>query len=263
MATAQHGSVTLHLRRAAHSGSLPHRSEKGRHRFGQLLPGITSAEPRRFAASIGSLVGIFGMLCSCAFRRLIPTCRVSRLYPEAREAMRDPIGPDADVAQSDDNRRWLAAFYRERAPALSRYLRYRLQGADGEDIVQDAFARLARHRSLAAVQNPDAFLRRIVRNLLIDRTRRAAVRPQLVELDAHEPQVRADQADHIELVQLQAEYRRIVESLPPRTRQVFLLHRVEGRSMKDIAANLDISSRTVEWHVAQAILKIGEALERT
>ncbi len=177
--------------------------------------------------------------------------------------MLDPVGPNADVAQDDDNRRWLVAFYRERAPELSRYLRYRLQGGDGEDIVQDAFARLARRGSLAAVQNPEAFLRRIVRNLLIDRSRRAATRPQLVELDVHEPQVRADQADNIELAQLQAQYRKIVDSLPPRTRQVFLLHRVEGRSMKDIAAELDISSRTVEWHVAQAILKIGEALERT
>ncbi|ODP38813.1 MULTISPECIES: RNA polymerase sigma factor [Sphingomonas] len=174
--------------------------------------------------------------------------------------MLDPVGPALGVSSEDDRR--LAAIYRERAPQLVRYLRTRLRGGEGEDLVQDAFARLARRGSLSALQNPEAYLKRIIRNLLIDRKRRAAVRPQLVELDGNQLHVRAEQCDGIELAQLQAEYRSAVESLPPRTRQVFLLHRVEGQSMKDIAADLEISTRTAEWHVAQAILKIGEALGR-
>lgn len=175
--------------------------------------------------------------------------------------MLDPLGPALGVSQDEDDRR-LAAIYRERAPQLTRYLRARLRGCDGEDLVQDAFARLARRGSLGALQNPEAYLKRIVRNLLIDRKRRAEVRPQLVELDHHEPQVRADQADGIELAQLQARYRMAVDSLPPRTRQVFVLHRVDGQSMMEIADALGISTRTVEWHVAQAILKLSEALDR-
>ncbi|MCP3732166.1 RNA polymerase sigma factor [Sphingomonas sp. MG17] len=176
--------------------------------------------------------------------------------------MLDPFGPACGVTQDEDSHRRLAAIYRERAPQLTRYLRSRLRGSDGEDLVHDAFARLARRGSLATLQNPEAYLKRIIRNLLIDRKRRAAVRPQLVDLEDHEPQIRADQTDGIELAQLQTRYRTVVDALPPRTRQVFLLHRVEGQSMKDIAADLDISTRTVEWHVAQAILKIGEALDR-
>ena len=62
--------------------------------------------------------------------------------------------------------------------------------------------------------------------------------------------------------QLQDRYRAGVDALPPRTREVFLMHRVEETSVKAIADQLGISSRTVEWHLAQAIMKIGEVLER-
>jgi len=48
--------------------------------------------------------------------------------------------------------------------------------------------------------------------------------------------------------------------LPRRTREVFLLHRLEGLAYKEIAAQLGISIRTVEWHVAEAILRIGRDL---
>ena len=45
-------------------------------------------------------------------------------------------------------------------------------------------------------------------------------------------------------------------------REVFLLHRVDGLSYKDIALQLGISVRTVEWHIAEAIVRIGRGLDR-
>jgi RNA polymerase sigma-70 factor (ECF subfamily) len=157
----------------------------------------------------------------------------------------------------------LAGLYRDRAGMLRRYLRTRFRvNDDGEDLVQDTFLRLVAQRSLAQIKNPDAYLKRTLRNLVIDAARRAKVRPQLVVFEGNEPAVRANQADGLEYAEMRERYRAIVDQLPPRTREVFLLHRVEECSVKDIAARLEISTRTVEWHVAQAILRISADLDR-
>lgn len=158
----------------------------------------------------------------------------------------------------------LDLLYRDQAPQLTRRLQAKLKSSEeARDLVQDAFARLLGATRQGTLERPEAFLNRIVRNLLIDRARRLANRTPHVPIDgASEPVVRPTQTDAIELAETQARYRAAVAALPDRTRTVFLLHRVDGLSYKTIAADLGISVRTVEWHVAQAILRIGKALDQ-
>lgn len=150
--------------------------------------------------------------------------------------------------------------YREQAPRLQRRLRARLRSAeDARDVIQDAFARLLGSRTIPA--EPVAFLNRIVSNLLVDRARRAATRGSEVAFDeCTGPSVAPTQSDAIELEQTRARYQASVGALPNRTREVFLLHRVDGLAYKDIAELLSISIRTVEWHVAEAIVRIDRDL---
>jgi RNA polymerase sigma-70 factor (ECF subfamily) len=154
--------------------------------------------------------------------------------------------------------------YREQAPRLRRRVGAQLRSSEeAHDLVQDAFARLLGAGTRHALERPEAFLNRIVRNLLIDRSRRLATRTLHVAIDeANEPVVRATQGDAIELQQMKDRYRAAVAALPERMREVFLLHRVEGLGYKEIAAKLEISTRTVEWHVAEAIVRIGRSLEQ-
>ena len=71
----------------------------------------------------------------------------------------------------------------------------------------------------------------------------------------------ADQAYSIEASQMMQTYERALATLPPRTRQVFLLHRVDELSYKQIAEQLGIGVRTVEWHVAEALVRIRRVLD--
>lgn len=175
--------------------------------------------------------------------------------------MPDPGDGAQDAHCASD--RQLEDVYRLQAPGLARYFRARFRGQeDPEDMVQDLFARLAAGRPLQELRNPQANLRRILRNYLIDRNRRERRAPAMLPLDGIEPAVPPSQSHAIEVMQLQDRYRAGVEALAPRTREVFLMHRVEEISVKAIADQLEISSRTVEWHLAQAIMKIGEILER-
>lgn len=52
-----------------------------------------------------------------------------------------------------------------------------------------------------------------------------------------------------------------VEQLKPRTREVLLMHRLEGLKYRDIAAALGISQSAVEKHIAQAMASLNEWME--
>jgi RNA polymerase sigma-70 factor (ECF subfamily) len=82
----------------------------------------------------------------------------------------------------------------------------------------------------------------------------------VIDIDA-DVAVAPEQSDRIELEELRQRYREAVASLPPRMREVFILHRLQELSYKEIAARLDISVRTVEWHIAEAIVRISHGLD--
>jgi RNA polymerase sigma-70 factor (ECF subfamily) len=44
-----------------------------------------------------------------------------------------------------------------------------------------------------------------------------------------------------------------IDSLPERTREVFLLYHVEGCSYREIAERLELAPRTVEYRLRQAL----------
>ena len=158
----------------------------------------------------------------------------------------------------------LHVLYLREAPRLLRYFRRRADARDDTaDLVQESFARFAGGLPRATIANPAAYLHRIARNLLFDRTRAKRLRPLLVD----DPEaveavaIAATQSDGMEADELMTAYRRAVEQLPPRTREVFLLNRADGLSYKAIADRLGIGVRTVEWHIAEALVRIRQALD--
>lgn len=171
-------------------------------------------------------------------------------------------GPEALIERAEDVRR-VDLLYRDHGPALRRRLRAQVQSSEeASDLLHDAFARLLASRPLGRLLRPEAFLNRIVRNLLIDRSRRLATRAVHVGIDeAPCLSLPAHQADELEERQMRQLYRDAVAALPARMREVFLLHRVERLSYKEIAGRLGISVRTVEWHIAEAIVRIGKGLD--
>lgn len=153
--------------------------------------------------------------------------------------------------------------YRDHAAALRRRLRARLGSSEeANELLHDAFARLLGARPLRGMREPGAFLNRIVRNLLIDRARRRSARPVHVTIDnACDSAVPPEQEQALELEQMRRRYKQVIAALPPRMRHVFVLHRLEGLSYKEIAERLDISTRTVEWHIAEAIVRLSRGLD--
>ncbi|HZU50409.1 MAG TPA: RNA polymerase sigma factor, partial [Sphingomicrobium sp.] len=153
--------------------------------------------------------------------------------------------------------------YREHSATLRKRLRARLGSTEeANEVLHEAFTRLLGARPLDRVREPGAFLNRILRNLLVDRSRRHSVQPAHVAIDcARDCTVPPDQGQTIEYEQMRDRYRQLIASLPPRMRQVFVMHRLEGLSYNEIAERLGISVRTVEWHIAEAIVRVSRGLD--
>ncbi|MGN6279002.1 MAG: RNA polymerase sigma factor [Sphingomonas sp.] len=172
-----------------------------------------------------------------------------------------------DRAKGDvsDTRSWLAdLFKRERNGVARRLRRYVRDPDDVADVIQDAFERLAALRHEEVKRSPEAYLHRVVRNLVTDRSRRARCRPSnFVPLDeASLPATDPSQEKGLEVQDLHRRYRDAVRELTPRTREVFLLHRVDELTYLEIGARLGISVSTVEYHIMRALVHLDKALRR-
>ena len=173
--------------------------------------------------------------------------------------------PAGDGASADTHSR-LDDLYREHSPRLVRQLR-RETGCHevALELAQEAFVRLlgiAPARALR-IERLDAYLQRISVNLLRDWGRGRALaersRPTL-EIVAD------DQVDQLAILETRDTLRRLEEAvskLRPRTREIFLAHRVHGLSYSEIADLTGLSVKGVEKQMGKAIAKIDRLLDRT
>lgn len=138
---------------------------------------------------------------------------------------------------------------------LLRYFRRRVGRDSAPDLVQEAFARMFGSGAIDRIDNPAAYLTRIARNLLIDRARRRKRDwPVLFSFDDDRDAVSgAEQAWGIEAADLLRLYRQAVRAMPPKTRRVFLMHRLRRLTYKQIAEEIGISVATVEYHMMRAL----------
>lgn len=153
---------------------------------------------------------------------------------------------------------WQSAFARVRA-ALMRRGR---SAHDADDLVQEAWVRLACYERDQAVAKPEAFLMRTALNLSIDTHRARVNHGEEVLLDEV---VLIDAAPTAEAVVLARE--RVARlsvclgRLSEKTRDIFLAHRIDGMSYQQIAQRHQLSISTVEKHVAKATMQVTSWME--
>jgi RNA polymerase sigma-70 factor (ECF subfamily) len=157
----------------------------------------------------------------------------------------------------------LEAAYRAHRTSLFHFLRRKAGAEEAPDLVQEVFARAAGSEQRYQLTNPGGFLRRIAQNLLIDRARhqkssRATFYPLRDEGEGATP---AAQEWNLEAADLLRLYEAAVDALPPKTRRVFLMHRVDELSYREIHEALGISIATVEYHMMRALAQISKVVD--
>ena len=157
----------------------------------------------------------------------------------------------------------LAVVYEQESDSLLRYVGRRAGREIAPDLVQEVFARAAGSKQLTSLLNPAAFLRRVARNLLIDRARRREKNNVvLFPLDeAKDAAVAPEQELELDAQDLLKVYEDAVDALPEKTRRVFLMHRVDEFSYREIHERLGISVATVEYHMMKALAHIARTVD--
>ncbi len=135
---------------------------------------------------------------------------------------------------------------------------------DAEDLVQEAWVRLASYSREHGVDKPEAFLMRTAVNLSIDSHRRRALHGEEELLVEHEAIL--DTTPTAETVVLARErlarLTEVLRRLSPKARQILLAHRVEGLSYAEIARQQNLTVSSIEKHIAKATLLLAAWMER-
>lgn len=145
------------------------------------------------------------------------------------------------------------SFFKAEWPKLRNYLTRFVGGDEAEDIAQEAFTRV--YAVGGDVRSPNGLLYLTARNLLIDRSRKRARAGQvLIESDFAE-QVADQTASPEEQVELRERLDRaaaMLERMPRKCREVFLLQVIDGYTYAEIAGQLGISVVGVKKQLMRA-----------
>jgi RNA polymerase sigma factor (sigma-70 family) len=146
---------------------------------------------------------------------------------------------------------------------LRRLLRRRGETRErAEDLVQEAYLRMQVYcKEGHEVREPEAFLARTALNLAVDMRRHdhrssRVAQDKRLELPDLVPPI----DEMLALEERLLGVLRRLDRVSPRTREAFVMHRVQGFSYQEIADRLSISVSSVEKHIASAVALL--AIER-
>jgi RNA polymerase sigma-70 factor (ECF subfamily) len=147
---------------------------------------------------------------------------------------------------------------------LKRIVRATRNDAQAEDYLHAAFIRLQEYRVDNEVRQPSAFLVRTALNLAVDEHRSQKVRNVASRQLADVFNISDANPLQSEALIARERLRRVREGLDrlsPRTREIFLMHRIEGLKYREIANRLGITVSAVEKHVAKGAHFLVEWVE--
>lgn len=164
--------------------------------------------------------------------------------------------------QADDRKAYAEIFERF-WPLLHRFVWRMLNDRDdATDVVQDVFVVLwERREELDAGGSLKTYLYTVAKNRVLLFIRRSKMAAQYL---THQQQVVHDDtpAADVQLFEreLAARIEAELDALPPKAREAFLLSRMEDRSYREIAEQMQITDSTVKQHISKALRILREKL---
>ncbi len=140
-----------------------------------------------------------------------------------------------------------------------------------EDIVMESFMSYWEHRdNLAPGSNPAAYVMTIVRNKCLNHLRDRSVHRRVHE-DIHSignrylrSQIETLEACNPELIfsqEAESIINRTLASLPERIRQTFMMSRFDNKTHREIASELNMTGRNVEFYISKAMQVLRVSLK--
>jgi len=132
-----------------------------------------------------------------------------------------------------------------------------------EDIIQETYIRLWKH--LPAVKDDHAvlaLLRQYARNLFLDEMRkRVRQKEMLMKISSNEHLVHPSADKKVLDKERQLEIQRAISKLPQQQQLIFRMHKEHDMSYREIAAELEIATGTIEKQMTRALRSIRHHLK--
>ena len=178
-----------------------------------------------------------------------------------------------EILQTTDERFLLSAIqngdlkaygilFRRYYPMLCAYATRFVELKDAEEIVQDVMLWLWETRQTQTFETSlSQYLFRTVYHRAINQIVRHQSQLRADTLFYENMQEMLQDTDFYQLEELQTRIKEAVEALPPTYREAFVMHRFENKSYKDIAEILQVSSKTVDYRIQQALKQLRITLK--
>ncbi|MBM3853129.1 MAG: RNA polymerase sigma factor [Verrucomicrobia bacterium] len=168
--------------------------------------------------------------------------------------------------ENTEQSRWFAEEVHAHDLQLKAYLRGSFPAVrDVDDVVQESYLRIWKARAAQPIRSAKAFLFTVARRLALDHLRSQRRSPIIAVTDLSHlfvlesaPNAREATATSEEITLLVE----VVDSLPARCREIFILRRLQGVPQKDIAARLGLSEQTVQVQAARGVRRCTEFIHR-
>ncbi len=129
------------------------------------------------------------------------------------------------------------------------------------DLAHDTFERLWKAGLTPALAEPRAYLTTIAQRLAINQFRRQALEQAYLDVLARQPAAHAPSAEEQAIViETLDEIWRLLDGMPERRRQVFLLAQIEGLAHAEIARQLGVTLNIVHKEAAAALRHCYQAI---
>lgn len=148
---------------------------------------------------------------------------------------------------------------------LRRYFARRVGPNDSEDLVQEVFVRVLRRGDCNDVDNVEAFIFTAARNLLRDRARRQEVQGRWLSNETPPDHV-SEVLSPERVLQGKESLKAILSELgemSEKTRDIFILNRLEGLKYREIADQYGISISAVEKHMIKALARLSKTIAKS
>lgn len=130
-----------------------------------------------------------------------------------------------------------------------------------EDVIQNVFLKIwLSRKDIDILKDFDNYVITAVRNESVSYLRlkynSSKVSGEIPDME----DVHADVIAEVVYSETNSKIRELIEKMPPQRRRVFELSRYENKSAKEIASQLNLSPRTVERHIALAMLELRKGM---
>lgn len=170
-----------------------------------------------------------------------------------------------NAALARERAAWLAEHILPCEPALRDWLRRRLSlRQDVDDVIQETYAILAGMADVSHILQPRAYVYSVAHSVVLQQLRRAQVVSIEAVAEIDRVAIVGDEVSPERMASSRQELARIgalIDSLPEKCRQAFVLRRVEGYSQREIAERMQISENTVEKHICKGIRVLMDSMK--